>query len=590
MIVRMKKITILLSQRYTSVALTSLRKLGLLHIKHMQKPHADYITSLEHKISFVDKAQAILEDRKVKEESFEGKDISLSIKEIISLEGKKQELNARLGKLNEELSWYGDWGNVSYSMLNELNKSAVFIRLYMCSKAYFRKIQKDNLVYTLRRKKGSLYVAHLSGDPDSKLDLPEIEVPQHDLRTARRRIYSLRAELKKISSKLDEFSKYKKGIFEYKKELYKKMEFCQVRFGMKESEGISVLSGFCPQESVSRIEEVAKVQGWAFIAEEPKADKDTPTLIRNPKWVDIIKPIFNFMGTLPGYKEYDISFWFLLFFSIFFAMLIGDAGYGFLFLILTFLAQKKLKSNYKEPFFLMYILSITTIVWGAITGTWFGAEKIATLPFLNFLVIDKVNSFVVTNQNYMIYLCFLIGAVQLSIAHLVRAFRFMNSLVALSQVGWICILWAAFFIACQFVLNKPSSSMVLPLVVPGVILVLLFSYPQRNILKGILLSAGRLPLSAVSCFSDIVSYLRLFAVGYASVVLATTCNQMALASGVDSIVKGVIAAFILFFGHSINIILGLLAVVVHGIRLNMLEFSGHLEMEWAGKPYRPFKE
>jgi len=590
MIVRMKKITILLSKKHDSAALTDLRKLGLLHIKHMQKPHADYLNSLEHKISFVDKALSILKDKTSTQHSFAGKDIASSIKEIISLQGNQQKLKAKLDTLSKELSWYDDWGDVSYSMLDELKKAAVFVRLYICSQTYFKKIQKQRLVYILRKKNGSLYIVHLSNKPDEKLDPQEVEVPHQDLRTIKRRIHSVKTELLEISKKLEELSKYKKEILGHKVDLYKKREFCQVRFGMKESEGISVLSGFCPAESVFKIKDLAKLQGWAFVAEDPKDGKEAPTLIKNPKWVNIIKPIFNFMGTLPGYKEYDISFWFLLFFSIFFAMLIGDAGYGLLFLILTFLAQRKFKGNYKEPFFLMYVLSVTTIGWGAITGTWFGAEKIATLPFLNYLVIDKVNSFVTENQNYMIYLCFLIGAVQLSIAHLIRAFRFINSLVALSQIGWVCILWAAFFLACQFVLNKSLPSIALPLALLGVFLVLLFSYPQKNILKGILFSAASLPLSAINCFSDIVSYLRLFAVGYASVALATTCNQMALASGVDSVVKGFIAALILFFGHSINIILGLLAVVVHGIRLNMLEFSGHLEMEWAGKPYRPFKE
>jgi len=74
------------------------------------------------------------------------------------------------------------------------------------------------------------------------------------------------------------------------------------------------------------------------------------------------------------------------------------------------------------------------------------------------------------------------------------------------------------------------------------------------------------------------------------VVLASTFNDMAASIGFNSIIAGLGAALILFLGHSLNIILGFMAVIVHGVRLNMLEFSGQMNMEWSGKEYAPFKE
>jgi V/A-type H+-transporting ATPase subunit I len=84
--------------------------------------------------------------------------------------------------------------------------------------------------------------------------------------------------------------------------------------------------------------------------------------------------------------------------------------------------------------------------------------------------------------------------------------------------------------------------------------------------------------------------LRLFAVGFASVTVESSFNDMALSLGFNSVLRGLIAAFILFFGHALNIVLGFMAVIVHGVRLNMLEFSGHLGMQWSGRPYQPFRE
>ncbi|MGM0568595.1 MAG: V-type ATP synthase subunit I, partial [Elusimicrobiota bacterium] len=112
---------------------------------------------------------------------------------------------------------------------------------------------------------------------------------------------------------------------------------------------------------------------------------------------------------------------------------------------------------------------------------------------------------------------------------------------------------------------------------------------QKNILKGALSTLSTLPLDIVSSFSDIVSYLRLFAVGYATLAVASAFNEIAQSAGFDSFFAGFLAAAILFIGHSLNIMLCLMSVIVHGIRLNLLEFSSQLDMEWSGKEYKPFK-
>jgi V/A-type H+-transporting ATPase subunit I len=118
---------------------------------------------------------------------------------------------------------------------------------------------------------------------------------------------------------------------------------------------------------------------------------------------------------------------------------------------------------------------------------------------------------------------------------------------------------------------------------------LFFTNINKGFFKGALATITDLPLSVIGSFSDIVSYLRLFAVGYASVVVSQSFNNMAVGAGIDSVLGGLMAAVILFFGHALNIILCFMAVIVHGIRLNMLEFSGQLGMQWSGKEYDPFR-
>jgi len=590
MIVKMKKITLFISNKHTSSALGHLRGIGLMHIKHMKEPEADAISTWENRLQLLDRALHLLGDSKIQSKDLNKHHVSFYVKEVIILNKKKQELENRLKELQDKQIWFKQWGDISSNSLAGLKEAGVFVKLYIGNKKDLNQLPKEKIIYTLGKNKGKIYLAAFLSSQEEALSLEEIEIPQENLNSLQKKLTNTQRELEEASKDLVKAATYKKQFIEHREEILKKIEFYRVRFGASYQEEICCIQGFCPAEAVPEINKVAKAEGWAIVDQEPAEDEDVPTFIRNPRWVEIIKPIFNFMGTIPGYKEYDISFWFLVFFSVFFAMLVGDAGYGLLFLVVTFFTQRKFKKVEQNIFFLLYLLSGATIIWGGLTGTWFGFEKIAQLPFLNSLIIDNMNSFVGSNQIFMIYLCFFIGAIHLTIAHGIRFFRFINSRLALSQLGWICIIWSMFFIAGKLVLNKDAPSVTSILFILGASLVILFSYPKKNIFKGALLALADLPLKVISSFSDVVSYLRLFAVGYATVAVAMAFNNMALGSGINSIFSGVMAALILFLGHTLNILLALMAVIVHGIRLNMLEFSGHLDMEWSGIKYEPFRE
>lgn len=590
MIVKMKKITLLVFSEKVTQALWKLRKLGFLHIESFQKPHAHYITYNEQRICNLDKALSVIEGFNAKGKILDNNSFTNCIKEVIGLEEEKEKLTKKLEELKEELLWAKELGEISHSALADIRRAGIFIKLYKCNKGQLKRISKEKIVYVIGRKKGVIHIAYVTREQEDSLNLTAVKLPKDDLCSVGKRISEPTRRLENIDKRFVELAAYKKSLLRYRKDLTRALEFSKVRFGMGAKEDISYLQGFCPREEVKKVKNAAGEQGWAIVVQEPEEKDNVPTLIKNPKWVDLINPVFKFMGALPGYREYDISFWFFIFFSLFFAMLIGDAGYGLVFFAATFLLQKRLGKVPKSIFLLMYILSGVTIIWGAITGTWFGSERIAQLPVLNSLVITRINSFISVNQMFMIYFCFFIGAIHLTIAHGIIAFRFINSLIGLAQIGWIFIIWTVFFVAGNLILSRPLPEFSTGLGVIGISLIVLFSNPRKNILKGVALSLADLPLKLISSFSDVVSYLRLFAVGYATVAVATTFNNMALGSGINSIFSGFVAALILFFGHALNIVLGLMAVIVHGIRLNMLEFSGHLNMEWSGKEYEPFKE
>lgn len=213
---------------------------------------------------------------------------------------------------------------------------------------------------------------------------------------------------------------------------------------------------------------------------------------------------------------------------------------------------------------------------------------IAELSFLKLLRVDQLASFG-GDSLFIQKLMFLIGAVHLTMGHLQIAWKYINSVKAIAQLGWVSIIWGLYLIVNQMVLGIAVPEFMIWLFIGGALLIALFSKPGKNILKGMLSSLAGLPLSIINGFSDIISYIRLYAVGLSTVLMATSFNQMALGDGVSTLASGIGAALVLILGHGLNMILAAMAVLVHGVRLNMLEYAGHASVEFSGSEYAPFK-
>ena len=592
MIEKMKKITLLVAKSELDRDLLALRKAGVVHIEPVKGVAVKSSILVEKQLVKIEKAVNVLSSYTKTGEKTEGKgkeaELLEKAGEIETAFVRKENLIEKEHILQKEEKWFEIWGNFDPAELEPLEKKGLGVNLYKLRKEDYIKHKDD--VQLIRKDKNEYYVALLSFKEIKTLDQEEIHVPEISPKAIRREKQWIAEELVKIEMLFKESAKVKGHLLNLKEVLEKRHEFLSVKFGMQGEGEFSYLQGFCPEKEMKKVKTLAEKEKFGYMIEEPENVRDTPTYITTPKWARMIRPVFKFMNTVPGYEEFDISVVFLFFFSLFFAMLIGDAGYGLIFLVTTGLAHKKFKKAPKEPFFLMYVLAGSTILWGLITGTWFGSVQIAELPVFNRFVIERISSFGADNQKFMILLSFFIGAVHLTVARLIRVFRWINSPVAIAEIGWISIIWGMFYAAGLLVIGRAFPSFAGWLLMGGSLTVLLFANFQKNVLKGILATLADLPLSFIGAFSDVVSYLRLFAVGYASVVLAENFNMMAIGGGITSVFGGVIAALILFMGHTLNIVLALMAVLVHGIRLNLLEFSGQLGMQWSGKEYKPFKE
>ncbi len=596
MIVRMKEIVLFTTAKNVDATIQQLGELGVVDIKQINSPANGVLERCSHDIENTQQALLLLEAQPLQKKDVSdatngnGKDPKRIVERLLKFKNVKQKIHQALADVEAQLEFYEIWGkDFKQKNLQELQQKGIYVHLYLLDKPQLKQLPANNTIVTLPEKKGKIPVVLFTRNLSEYLNFKEISIPTMPLKS----LEALKNRKERQLAQAEDFLKHQKQfepvLKTYLKVLNDRLNSQTALTGMGDIDGkVKYLKGYLPKNTVAAFKKVANAKGWGYSISEPKHIDEVPVYIKNPKWISIINPMMKFIDIVPGYKEVDVSIYFLVAFALFFAMLVGDAGYGLIFLILTLVFRKKMAPQLRA---LILVLSSATIIWGMLSGTYFGAEQIAQLPFLNTLVIPNIASFGVNNIEFMMHLSFLIGAIHLTVAHGVRAIQFINSIKALSEVGWIALVWGLFFITEELVLGFAAPSWYRLLFAVGAALVILFSKESNSFLKSMGASIANLPLSLISGFSDIVSYVRLFAVGMATAAVAASFNNMALPDGMAGlgVLDLLMAAIALLLGHTLNIALALMAVMVHGIRLNMLEFAGHLGVQFSGEAYKPFQ-
>ncbi len=609
MIEKMKKATVIVLDSHRREAVEQMREAGVLHVE-MLGVESQTVQSLQAKRQLIERAVAVvslaaenasveLPEQRSAAALEDHETVVQQCEELIGWSDEIRNLREERERLERDAARLEPWGDFNPQDLALLQQHGVKITLHTATPKEFQKLDRTRL-FPINSAPGLVYFAQirLVGDPRIELD----ETPQPTQRLA-----ELRAEIERINQRIAEVQQRILGRVEatalyraVQQQLDAAIEFEQVHSGMADEGALAYVTGFVPLSEVPALKAAASRGNWGLLLRDPDPDDVVPTRIKNPRPIRIIQPVFELMGTVPGYRELDISFFFLVFFTGFFAMIIGDAGYGLILLAVSLYVMLKTRAASKPVplgVLLLTLLSAATIVWGAVTGTWFGYQGFAELPFLSWMIVPELYSFNPQSAEVVQWVCFVIGAVHLAIAHgwtFLRQLRQQPRIRSLAQLGWLTTIVGLYHLVLTVVLGYPIVDYALYLIVGGFGAVIVFSMQEQgqNFLKGILKGVANvitLALDGVSAFSDIISYIRLFAVGLATVEIAASFNSMA--AGMAEGVFGTVAAVgVLFLGHTLNLAMAALAVIVHGVRLNMLEFSGHLGMEWSGVEYTPFRK
>ena len=604
MIEKMQKVYVVSSVSRKDSLLEELRNLGILHISEKKSASPEAI----ERFSSLSKALSVLEEckpdkKQLKTEILPDEEFEKLYQDVNACMERRSALIQSRGNTATEIDRIKAWGEFLPAECEALKKDGYDLHFYQMTKKEYQTVRNDpDIRFIHLAPVDKMESIAVLGRLPVEISAMEFVLPDKSLAELRSYMEECDKGLEECEETLKEASYYTKSFQAYRLKAQNEEIYSAAEATAEQDEDLVWLSGYIPESDVAVFKSAASANEWAYSLEDVAPDDDqTPTKVRYNKVSRLIKPVFDILSILPGYREQDISLWFFLFFILFFAMIIGDGGYGMLILIGTIAIHVKTKKM-NNTIFLLYVLSIGTIVWGAITGTWFGVKAAMDIPFLKALVVPGFASypeyFHVTaqeQQNNIMRFSFTIGAIQMVLGSILAIKKKImeKNLTWVADLGWVIAVISMYLLSLNLVTGDEIPMVpVFGGIGLAFLLVILFSgmTPDRSIGQGLaagLKDAFTTFLNTISCFGNVMSYIRLFAVGMAGLAISQSFNGIAEGFHGPAVVVGII---VLIIGHTLNLVMCFLSVIVHGVRLNVLEFSGQAGLEWTGVPYEPYKK
>ncbi len=609
----MKKAYIVALRSSMAETLSALADIGLLHVETQAMERSSAFDAYERRVeAFTTVLQCIdsdYADVNLKEEPFVYESAKRECREILAAQERLQSLEQQADDLTSHLSRVTPWGSMNPEDMKKLRGDGVFTTLLAWQGKQIPSLDPQGI---LDRKSCSGVIELFSSDGYKYgvvFSLQEIEVPsEFRIIEIEKGVVTLQEEIRKVQEekslcveRIRQGAMRRDLLEKGLKVTEDKLHFEEARCSLTDTgEEVVYISGYIPMEQKESLLRLAQSNSFGVILDDPGEDDPVPTKLKYNRFSRLMKPLYGILGITPGYREMDISTLFLLFFAIFVGILIGDAGYGLLMGAGTLVLWKKTK-QLNSGVLLLGLLSIVITTWGVVTGNWFGMEALAETTFVKSLTIPSIAAFpgvfgldASSSQDSIIQISFLLGTIQLSIANGLNVYRERKSLRAFAHVGWGVFTIAIYRLALNLILDLVFPVWGVWGLIVGAVLILLFGAQEdgKSFFHGLAqgFKGGFFQfLDMVGVFSNIVSYIRLFAVGLSSVAIAISFNSLA-ADLMGSPIGLIFGVIIVVFGHSLNFAMGLLSMLVHGARLNLLEFSGQLKIEWSGIPYKPLEK
>ncbi len=604
MIIPMFKYSFLLYHENYSAFLSDIKELGMVHIVERQDEPTAKMQEEFRQIVEIDKLIAFLEKRNI--ENVE-KDIDVPkqgaelVEGIKDIQLKQEQLHQQLGNKQKELRQLEPWGQFTWDKLVRLKQTGVTAQFYYSSsRKYNPEWEKEyNIGVVSDDGRYAYFVIFLEeGAGEPELDAEEIRLPESSLTDVQLELSRVETEIESHDAQLDGYAKSGIEVLKsYKNEIQDvlNLENAIHQTDNQVEDKVKLLEGWIPENSVEELETFLEENSVLHLKAESHSDEKPPIKLKNGPFSKLFEPIGK-LFSLPSYMELDLTPYFAPFFLMFFGFCLGDAGYGLLFIIVATVLKFKISSEYKSLLTLLQWLGSATVLFGILTGTFFGIK----LSQLEVPILMRVKDLFLTDS-YMFNLALVFGFIQIVFVIFLKASNQIKQngwKYSFATFGWIVVILSTVVMVIIDMVNEATDANKLLMSTPHLAIlgvaalgIFPFNNPKGNIFMNI--GAGLWDTyNMITGFAgDLLSYIRLFALGLSSAILGLVFNQLAMNLSPDTPVLGqLVFVIILLFGHGLNIFMATLGSLVHPMRLTFVEFYKNAGFIGGGKEYKPFRK
>jgi V/A-type H+-transporting ATPase subunit I len=607
MITKMNKYSFLIYHKEYETFLDKLRELGVVHIEVRQAGEMDENLQalLQKHTSYKNLHKEMAVSASLAESQIPVSGIT--VKEAIDgyevLRDRLQAFNQQLPALEKEIAQMEVWGEFDWKVIEELKENGWFLQFFCCPEKNFDEAWVEACNATVINKKaGQAYFVTVNKEL-IKIEAEVVRLPEYKLSELEAKRSSLLADIEEAKKQLNLFSASHLSIIEDGlSQLQGEIDLLEVKLGgEKKAEGALVLlEGWAPAENDADLCAMLDASGIYYESRPAEKEDNAPIKLKNNKFSRAFEMLTKMYG-MPDYGEFDPTPLLAPFYALFFGMCVGDAGYGLLLVLLGFYLKKKLSKSMAGMMNLLITLGVATTIVGAVFNTFFGATLTSfDLPaWMQSLIIS--GHWEGTTYDKTMVIALLVGMFHICFAMTVKAigstvrYGFKNSL---SDWGWWLFVGGSVVVATLNYLGvidmEMSKMSFIGIGAVSAIGIYLLNNIRRNVFMNIGAGLWDTYNMATGLMGDLLSYLRLYALGLAGGMLGGVFNDlgMQLRDSMSDFLFGIPGwicfGLIFVFGHSLNIALSCLSGYVHSIRLTFVEYFKNSGYDGKGTMYKPF--
>jgi V/A-type H+/Na+-transporting ATPase subunit I len=598
MILPMKKYAILVHHKDFHKFLKDLQRVGVVDVID-RGVEPDFDTNCEiQRVSQFDQAIKFLKAR-IQKDTPENTNLMPGkiLKIVLQSQSEIEEIRQKIGILEKLRKANLPWGNFDPDLVKAIEENNYKIHFYACSQKKFDPAWQENYhLEIISQFEGQTFFVIVEPVSENiEIDAEEVKAPDRSVQSIDQEVRELKETIGSTEKFLAEHARaYIPKLEEARADTQSRISFDNVlQNSITEAEDkLKIVEGWVPVSKEKEVNDFLESHDIFYLVGEPEKDDKVPILLKNGYFSKLFEPIGK-LYALPNYKEMDLTPFFAPFYMLFFGFCLGDAGYGLLFLIGATIFKTRMAPDMKPILSLIQWLGGSTVVFGILTGTFFGINLIELAEMGRITFLDEVKDYML-DADKMFYAALILGGIQiifglcLKVANIIK---YQGFKYALSTIGWIMLIVGGGSIYALTTETNAGIMQILLYIILGVsgVFILFLNNPDKGLLANFGVGIWDSYSMATGVLGDLLSYIRLFALGVSSAILGYVFNDLALQmSGSLPVVSQLIFLLIIIIGHSLNLFVASLGAFVHPMRLTFVEFYKNAGFQGGGKAYSPF--